>query len=520
MSDLLGFRGAILVANGKQTTCEAALIDSSAAFIAASCLQYKDGKVDDSQKYELIIKMGDNSAGSQQYPITSVSVHPKYDSSMFINNLAIVQYNVGKPTSWNYNIGINPSEWTRNYFARRSLADLGDKRWNNILALDSMAKPGDCSKYSKVYASNSKDFICNAADTRSIFNNACALPYGTVYSVVQPSNINIIAIHSHSVVVDGSLCSGQQKLHYYTLLRNYAAWAAKEIGRSIGGFVASPGFTMKANYTYSMKSNSESVDKVQVFVGNRFVQDPVDQNLVNPPKDPNPSTDPKPSEEPKPTKTDYTTKTKSSETKSSKSSKSSKPTNSPDPTGTDSTPSLPTDSDTDSSSSEQTGDTQENNNKPKKSGGISTTVIAIIAIVLIALIGVGVWFYLRRKKRIQLQQQLEGANGWDERDESGIPDAMRMTNDFRHQTGNLPPPAAPNFGHDFGPRRTESPVVPGASHLNNAYRESEYVPESRPAYGGATRPGTDYTADNRYSEYTEAGQQGYGGNNYNQGYRR
>ncbi|KAJ2460011.1 hypothetical protein GGI03_005393 [Coemansia sp. RSA 2337] len=464
--------------------------------------------------------MGDNSAGSQVYPITTISVHPKYDSSMFTNNLAIIQYNPGKPTAWSYNIGINPSEWSRNYFARRSLADLGDKRWNNVLALDSMAKPGDCSKYSKVYASNSKDFICNAADTRSIYNNACVLPYGTVYGVVQPSNINIIAIHSHSVVVDGNLCSGKQKLHYYTLLRNYAAWAAKEIGRNIGGFVASPGFTMKANYTYEMKRDSESVDKVQVFVGNRFVQDPVDQALVNPPKDPNP---PKP-EEPKPTstKTESTTKTKTSKTKSSK---SSKPTDSPNPT--DDTPSLPTDSDDndEESSSEQTDDTQENNNKPKKSGGISTTAIAIIAIVLIILIGVGVWFYLRRKKKIQLQQKLEEANAWDERDGAesiaDIPNAMRMTNNFQHQTGNLPPPAAPNFGHDFGPRRTDSPVAPanGASHLNNAYRESEYVPESRPTYGGATRPGTNYTTDNRYSEYTEAGHQGYGGNNYNQGYR-
>ncbi|KAJ2810030.1 hypothetical protein H4S07_002911 [Coemansia furcata] len=502
--------------NGSQTSCEAALIDSSAAFIAASCLQYKDGKLDDSAKYELMVKMGDNSAGSQLYPITTISVHPKFDSSIFINNLAVVQYNKGAAIAWNYNIGINPSEWNTNYFARRSLKNLGTKEWNNISALESIVKPADCSKYSKVYGSNSKDFICNAGDISSIYNNACAVPYGTVYSVVQPNNINIAAIHSHSVVVDGSLCSGQQKLHYYTLLRNYAAWAAKEINRSIGGFVASPDFTMKANYTYSMKSNTGTVNGVQVFAGNRYIKDPVDPALAQPPSSPSPTS--------KSTTTSTTTSTTSSTTNSTSTKATSSTTTSTthSTTNTHDTPTLPSDSDSDSddSSSGSSDDSQESNTSPK-SGGISTTVIAIIAIVLIILIGVGVWFYMRRKKRIQLQQQLEEADKWDDKDDQNLPAAMRMTNDFGYQN-NLPP-LTNNYAHDFGDRRADSPAVPpqkgGGSHLNNPYRESEYAPESRPNYGGQ-RPDTHYTTDNRYSEYTDAiGQQGYG-NNYNAGYRR
>ncbi|KAJ2336862.1 hypothetical protein GGI00_000593 [Coemansia sp. RSA 2681] len=524
MSDLLGLKGAILVVNGKQTTCEAALIDSSAAFVAASCLQYKGDKLDDSAKYELAVKMGDNSAGSEVYGISKISVHSKYSSSTFINNLAVVQFNAGKPVSWSYQIGINPSEWARNYFARRSLADLGSKKWNNILALDSVNTPSDCSKYSKVYDSNKKDFICNPAETQSIYNKGCAMPYGTVYGVVQPNNINIVALHSHSVVVDGSLCSGQQKLHYYTLLRNYAAWAAKEIGRPIGGFVAAPGFTMKADYNYTMKSNTESVGGVQVFGGNRFIKDPVDPALVNQPQPP-------PKDTPSPTKTDTKTETKTETkaTNSSKTTKSSKSKGSTTPSNTatnTSTNTEPTDTDNTLSSSDTSSETSEEDKEPAgKSGGVSGTTIAIAVVILLIVIGVGVWFYMRRKKKIK-----ESQNGWNDRDGAesvaDIPDAMRLTSEFNRKTylasNNLPPPPVPNFGHDFGPRRTDSPVAPppmkgGASHLNNTYRESEYVPESRPTQGRYDRPDTNYTQDNRYSEYTEAGQQGYG-NGYNQGY--
>ncbi|KAJ2747147.1 hypothetical protein GGI20_000761 [Coemansia sp. BCRC 34301] len=489
MSDLLGFKGAVLIVNGKQTTCEAALIDSSAAFVAASCLQYKEGKLDNSAKYELIVKMGDNSAGSQIYAISKISVHPKYSSSILINNLAVIQYNSGAPVSWSYQIGINPSEWSRNYFARRSLSDVSAKQWNNILALDSVNTPSDCAKYSKVYGSNSKDFICNPGETRSIYNNACSMPYGTVYGVVQPSNINIVAIHSHSVVVDGNMCSGQKKLHYYTMLRNYAAWAAKEIGRPIGGFVATPGFTMKADYEFSMKSNTEVVSGVQVFVGNRFAKDPADPALVDKPQPPPPK------DSPSPTKSDETKPTNTSKT-----SKSPKPSDTTTPT--DTIPNIIETDDTNTeteTSSDTTGEKPEENNTSGKKGGSSTTTIIIIVALVLGLIGVGAWFYMRRKKKIRNAQ-----NGWNDRDGAesvaDIPDAMRMTSDFNRNTF-LPPPPVPNFGHDFGPRRTDSPVGPPAGkgpaqHLNNSYRDTNYT-----------------TNNNRYSEYTEAGQQGYG-NNY------
>ncbi|KAJ2461781.1 hypothetical protein GGI02_005617, partial [Coemansia sp. RSA 2322] len=209
LSDLVGFKGAVLVINGNQTTCEAALIDSSAAFLAASCLQYNNGKLDNSAKYELVIKMGDNSAGSQKYAISSIAVHPQYQASTYINNLAVVQFNQSPSISWAFSVGINPAEWNTEYYTRRTLSSVPDMRWNNVIAIDSNSTPDDCSKYSKVYSANSKDFLCNYSGVTSIYNNACVVPYGTVYGVVQPSNINIVALHSYSVVVGGNLCSNQ-----------------------------------------------------------------------------------------------------------------------------------------------------------------------------------------------------------------------------------------------------------------------------------------------------------------------
>ncbi|KAJ2892796.1 hypothetical protein GGI21_005531, partial [Coemansia aciculifera] len=349
ISGLLGIKGAVLIINGNQTSCEAALIDSGSAFVAASCLQYKNGNLDTTANYQLSVYMGSNGAGTQIYGISQITVHPQYSSSLYINNLAVVQFNPGASIAWSYLIGINPSEWSHEYFARRSLAanSAGNTQWNNILALDSMDSPSDCATYSSVFVSNSKDFICNPGSIQSIYNQACSMPYGTVYGVVQPSNINIVALHSFSVVVGGNMCSSNEKLHYYTVLRNYAAWAAQVIGRPIGGFVKAPGFTMKPNYNFSMKSNATVVGGAQVFAGDRFVQDPVDPALVNNPQNPNST----------PTTTSSTS-TKSTNTSTTKSTTSSKTNISSNTTGTSTTPTL-VDNNSDGNSSDDGGNSSD-----------------------------------------------------------------------------------------------------------------------------------------------------------------
>ncbi|KAJ2373659.1 hypothetical protein IW150_003513 [Coemansia sp. RSA 2607] len=277
------YKSAVLIVNGKQTSCEAALVDSSAAIVAASCLQYKGNTVDSNQSYELVIKLGSGDSNSQKVSISTITVHPEYDASSYINNLAVVQFNTGAPVSWQNYLAVNPDEWDNEYFARHSLTNSYSLTWNNIVAFSTMSTPSDCAKASKVYSENSGDFLCNYAASLSIYNRDCKVPYGTVYAVVQPDDFGVAAIHSHSAIYGDSLCSSDKKLHYYTLLRNYIPWAARVIGRSIGGFSKDTSFHLSINYDYSMKTvSSTTVSGVKVFAGDRYSQDPVNPALADP----------------------------------------------------------------------------------------------------------------------------------------------------------------------------------------------------------------------------------------------
>ncbi|KAJ1724598.1 hypothetical protein LPJ53_001134 [Coemansia erecta] len=281
--DVVRYKTAVLIVNSKQTSCEAALVDSSAALVAASCLQYNGNTVDSTQSYELVIKLGSGDANSQKVSIDTITVHPGYDASSYINNLAVVQFSTGASISWQNYLAVNPDEWDNEYFARHSLTNSYSLTWNNIIAFSTMSTPSDCAKASKVYSENSGDFLCNYAASLSIYNRDCKVPYGTVYAVVQPDDFGVAAIHSHSAIYGDSMCSSDKKLHYYTLLRNYIPWAARVIGRSIGGFSKDTSFQLSIDYDYSMKTvSSTTVSGVEVFAGDRYSQDPVNPALADP----------------------------------------------------------------------------------------------------------------------------------------------------------------------------------------------------------------------------------------------
>ncbi|KAJ2704963.1 hypothetical protein FB645_002827 [Coemansia sp. IMI 203386] len=285
LSSILDYRGAVLLINRKQTSCEAALVDSNAAFISASCFEYSGSTTVDTSKntYELMIKLGSGNSNSQKVSISKINVHPKYDPKTYINNVAIVQFSTGGAATWQEYIAVNPSEWDDQYFSRRSLTDSYSSTWNNIIAFSSTTTPSDCAKASKAYSENKQDFLCNYAASLSIYNRDCKVPYGTVYAVVQPDDFGVAAIYSHSAIYGDSMCSSQKKLHYYTILRNYIPWAARAIGRSIGGFSKDSSFKLAIDYDYSMTEvSTSSVSGVQVFSGDRYSQDPVNPALADP----------------------------------------------------------------------------------------------------------------------------------------------------------------------------------------------------------------------------------------------
>ncbi|KAJ1725951.1 hypothetical protein LPJ61_005525 [Coemansia biformis] len=255
ISDITGFQGTILLINGKQTTCESVLLDSQAGLIAASCLQYTGNNTLNNAVYEVITKTSSD-APTMRYKINKISIHPRYNPSTYINNLAVIQFNnAGSPTWQNY-IGINPGEWSDWYFIRRSLSSTSAMTWNNIVGFTSKETPSYCAEASTAYKSNPGDFLCNYAGTISITNNVCKVPYGTVFAAIQPTDLTMVALHSHSAVYGSTMCSSVRKLHYYTLLRNYIGWAASVLGRPVGGFAKDSSYAFTPQQSYSMKTVS------------------------------------------------------------------------------------------------------------------------------------------------------------------------------------------------------------------------------------------------------------------------
>ncbi|KAJ2809391.1 hypothetical protein H4R20_000116 [Coemansia guatemalensis] len=457
VSDVANFQSAILLVDGKQTSCESVVLDSRAGFIAASCLKYKSDKtVDTGAKYEIIMKGGGGSAASNRYTISMIDVHPKYDPGTYINNLAVIQFNTKDKSTWKNSIATNPKEWNNKFFIRRTLSDVSSMTWNNILAYSTTETPDYCQKASKVYSANAGDFLCNYAVTLSINNNGCKVPYGVVFAAVQPSDLNMVAVYSHSAVYGDTMCSKDRKLHYYTVLRNYIGWASDVLDRPVGAFAKAAGFEFTPKVSYSMESVADSgVEGVKVFSGDSYAQNPAASESSAPQsnesvhgKDVFLATTPNTNGIPPPTDTNKSDKQAAEPTEE-------KP-KEDDPNGVliDETPTqtkrpnseaaethhsktLDEEASSDGESSEgslnESDKSAEASNESEK--GSQTNKIVVIAMLVIggiALIGAAIaWFLIRRKKHALRRQ-----NGWNRESMDQLPRALRPTVDY---TGNRSP---------------------------------------------------------------------------------
>ncbi|KAJ2436654.1 hypothetical protein GGF42_008903, partial [Coemansia sp. RSA 2424] len=94
------YRGAVLVKNGRQTSCEFALIDKGSAFIAASCLDLKAGTTTvateeggggGGTRHEIYFEDSKYQRTASSSPIasTNIHVHPNYDATTYANNIAV-----------------------------------------------------------------------------------------------------------------------------------------------------------------------------------------------------------------------------------------------------------------------------------------------------------------------------------------------------------------------------------------------------------------------------------------------
>ncbi|ORX73333.1 hypothetical protein DL89DRAFT_255433 [Linderina pennispora] len=198
------FHGGVLLIDGKQTSCELALLSNRQAFVSASCINLdKRSEVDDITRYQAALDAGGSPPNKEIVNIDKIVVNPQYQKDNYVSNLAIVFFNSQSKEKWT-----TPS--SRNGTAQQS---------------QTAAKIDEgCEEASVQYASNRDDLWCSTATIPSPVNGTCAVPYGVVYGLVK-SDIAFTALYSHSAVYGNNSCGSATSFHYYIVLANFLEWA-------------------------------------------------------------------------------------------------------------------------------------------------------------------------------------------------------------------------------------------------------------------------------------------------------
>ncbi|KAJ2142199.1 hypothetical protein IW145_002129 [Coemansia sp. RSA 521] len=273
--DLQAFKGAVLLKNGEQTSCEVALMYSTFGFVSAACLDFTDDTaktVNMSTSYEVMISGGLTSSYGR-FRASRVTPNPNYDPASYANNIAILQFDSNGDDFVNY-IASWRADWANMYFVRRSLSSAAGGAWNQpaLTTYNSNLDMADCAKANTLFMYNQNDLICNQLTTTSIMNATCSIPYASMYGVIDP-NAAIAAIYSHSAVYgQGNFCNGNKIYNYYIVMQNYVHWAMSVIGKKAPVFhtrIAEYTENMDANYSMTIPGN-KNVESVLVYGGDLY----------------------------------------------------------------------------------------------------------------------------------------------------------------------------------------------------------------------------------------------------------
>ncbi|KAJ2352642.1 hypothetical protein IWW50_004367 [Coemansia erecta] len=252
-----------------------ALIDSSSAFVAASCLSYKsNGDVDNDIDYRVAVS-GIDGESSKVNSVTMVDAHPDYNPSTNANNIAILHWGNPDNIKWHQYIAQDMPAWDNVFYSRRTMSSVSGADWNTpaMTSTTGTAAPSGCTAASNLYSSNKNWMLCMAQTTTSMVNSNCQTPYGAAWAVYQPNNMAIGALYSHSAVYGGNKLCGStgNQYHYYTLLQPYAAWAAKMTGRKVYSYAADPSFSYSGSSSFEMSNSGASgVSGVTLVTGDVY----------------------------------------------------------------------------------------------------------------------------------------------------------------------------------------------------------------------------------------------------------
>ncbi|KAJ2837279.1 hypothetical protein J3B01_002250 [Coemansia erecta] len=235
-SELLSvIKGGVLVADGKLTSCELAVIDSRASITAASCL-YTGTGLNPDLNYQVYLDDGLDGIPAH-YNVSSITVHPSYNPANHVNDFAIIQYNLNGAITWQNLLSPKyDASWEEIGFLRVAPSNLAEDQWEGFSYEFSPATHDDmCDDMSEMYAMNSKDMKCTNWTTEALAPefNICSIPLGTAYGIAN-NNAYIIGTYSYSAVSGGdTMCSYTEHRSYYTTLANYMAFITKTLGRDL-----------------------------------------------------------------------------------------------------------------------------------------------------------------------------------------------------------------------------------------------------------------------------------------------
>ncbi|KAJ2389202.1 hypothetical protein GGI23_005887, partial [Coemansia sp. RSA 2559] len=180
-SDIATTKGGVLVKNGKQTSCELGVIDSTAAFVAAPCLDFSGSSVNLETTYEVYLDTGIDSSAAK-YTVNSITVHPEYNATINLNPIAVLQFNKGSTETWANPVAINRNKsWDDVLFVRRGLANMDSMEWETPLTVtNKYSDVADCKADTRVFETNPNDLLCSNVTTYPPYSylTGCAIPYG------------------------------------------------------------------------------------------------------------------------------------------------------------------------------------------------------------------------------------------------------------------------------------------------------------------------------------------------------
>ncbi|KAJ2234895.1 hypothetical protein H4R99_003061 [Coemansia sp. RSA 1722] len=232
---LLKLKGAVLVKDDKETSCEIALIGENAGLVSANCF---DSEETADTKYGVLFYNADKDTKPVSYDLDKedIHIHPGYNSKTLAYNIAVIEFNKNIQSDYKSYIAHFPFFPSGTSYTLRSVNNnTGD--WNIPNVQEFQTENPECPKWSGVYATNDYVQLCTGYGVSAqISGTECFNPYSAIYSM-SGGNVGVLALYSHSVIFGNNTCGESEKwLNYYTYLFNFEGFAVSVLNRTIFTF--------------------------------------------------------------------------------------------------------------------------------------------------------------------------------------------------------------------------------------------------------------------------------------------